>query len=110
MRPPVRLTPSLRFEGSDRIGALYIATGSSGSGTHTVPSTFKILDGPQYWGVHAKGEVWAAMLYEVYRNLNLRLPFIEDWHTNDKTTYANTLVLLLVIDGLKLQPCTPPFI
>ncbi|KAF9108770.1 Fungalysin/Thermolysin Extracellular metalloproteinase 5 [Mortierella sp. GBA35] len=76
----------------------------------TNPSTFKIMDGPQYWGVHAKGEVWAEMLYEVYRNLHLKLPFTEDWYTNDKTSYANTLVLQLVTDGLKLQPCTPSFI
>ncbi|KAF9106095.1 Fungalysin/Thermolysin Extracellular metalloproteinase 5 [Mortierella sp. GBA35] len=76
----------------------------------TNPETFKIMDQSQYWGVHAKGEVWAGMLYEVYRNLNLRLPFTEDWYTNDKTKYANTLVLQLVVDGLKLQPCMPSFI
>ncbi|KAG0216413.1 Fungalysin/Thermolysin Extracellular metalloproteinase 5 [Mortierella sp. GBA30] len=75
----------------------------------TNPETFKIMDGPNYWGVHAKGEVWAQMLYEVYRNLHLRLPFTEDWYTNDKTKYANTLVLQLVVDGMKLQPCTPSF-
>ncbi|KAG0043742.1 Fungalysin/Thermolysin Extracellular metalloproteinase 5 [Gryganskiella cystojenkinii] len=74
------------------------------------PSTFKIMDGAAYWGVHAKGEVWAEMLYEVYRNLNLRLPFTEDWYTNDKTSYANTLAIQLVVDGMKLQPCTPSFI
>ncbi|KAG0049297.1 Fungalysin/Thermolysin Extracellular metalloproteinase 5, partial [Linnemannia elongata] len=33
-----------------------------------------------------------------------------DWYTNDKTSYANTLVLQLVTDGLKLQPCSPSFI
>ncbi|KAF9174928.1 Fungalysin/Thermolysin Extracellular metalloproteinase 5 [Mortierella sp. AD011] len=74
------------------------------------PETFKVMDGPAYWGVHAKGEVWAEMLFEVYQNLHLRLPFTEDWYTNDKTKYANTLVLQLVVDGLKLQPCTPSFI
>ncbi|KAG0314809.1 Fungalysin/Thermolysin Extracellular metalloproteinase 5 [Dissophora globulifera] len=76
----------------------------------TNPETFKIMDGPQYWGVHAKGEVWAQMLFEVYQNLHLRLPFTEDWYTEDKTSYANTLVLQLVVDGLKLQPCSPSFI
>ncbi|KAG0207328.1 Fungalysin/Thermolysin Extracellular metalloproteinase 5 [Mortierella sp. GBA30] len=76
----------------------------------TNPETFKIMDGPAYWGVHAKGEVWAQMLYEVYRNLHLRLPFTDDWYRNDKTKYANTLVLQLVVDGLKLQPCSPSFI
>ncbi|KAF9090067.1 Fungalysin/Thermolysin Extracellular metalloproteinase 5 [Mortierella sp. AM989] len=74
------------------------------------PETFKVMDGPAYWGVHAKGEVWAEMLFEVYQNLHLRLPFTEKWYTDDKTSYANTLVLQLVVDGLKLQPCTPSFI
>ncbi|KAF9290068.1 Fungalysin/Thermolysin Extracellular metalloproteinase 5 [Mortierella alpina] len=76
----------------------------------TNPETFKIMDGPAYWGVHAKGEVWAQMLFEVYQNLHLRLPFTEDWYTEDITKYANTLVLQLVVDGLKLQPCSPSFI
>ncbi|KAI8604377.1 Fungalysin metallopeptidase-domain-containing protein [Dissophora ornata] len=76
----------------------------------TNPETFKVMDGPAYWGVHAKGEVWAEMLFEVYQNLHLRLPFTEEWYTEDKTSYANTLVLQLVVDGLKLQPCTPSFI
>ncbi|KAF9182408.1 Fungalysin/Thermolysin Extracellular metalloproteinase 5 [Haplosporangium sp. Z 767] len=76
----------------------------------TNPETFKVMDGPGYWGVHAKGEVWAQMLFEVYQNLHLRLPFTEDWYTEDKTSYANTLALQLVVDGLKLQPCTPSFI
>ncbi|KAG0222031.1 Fungalysin/Thermolysin Extracellular metalloproteinase 5 [Mortierella sp. GBA43] len=68
------------------------------------------MDGPAYFSVHAKGEVWAQMLFEVYQNLHLRLPFTENWYTNDRTHYANTLVLQLVVDGLKLQPCTPTFI
>ncbi|KAF9418115.1 Fungalysin/Thermolysin Extracellular metalloproteinase 5 [Podila epigama] len=96
--------------GSYSAGGSGIRRFSYSTSLETNPSTFKIMDGPQYWGVHAKGEVWAEMLYEVYRNLNLRLPFTEDWYTNDKTSYANTLVLQLVVDGLKLQPCTPSFI
>ncbi|KAF9945085.1 Fungalysin/Thermolysin Extracellular metalloproteinase 5 [Mortierella alpina] len=75
----------------------------------TNPETFKIMDGPNYWGVHAKGEVWAQMLFEVYQNLHLRLPFTDNWYTKDKTSYANTLVLQLVVDGMKLQPCSPSF-
>ncbi|KAG0329861.1 Fungalysin/Thermolysin Extracellular metalloproteinase 5 [Dissophora globulifera] len=76
----------------------------------TNPETFKIMDGQAYWEVHAKGEVWAEMLFEVYQNLRLLLPFTDDWYTNDKTDYANTLVLQLVVDGMKLQPCMPTFI
>ncbi|KAF9292797.1 Fungalysin/Thermolysin Extracellular metalloproteinase 5 [Mortierella antarctica] len=96
--------------GSYSAGGNGIRRFSYSTSLETNPSTFKIMDGPQYWGVHAKGEVWAEMLYEVYRNLHLRLPFTEDWYTNDKTSYANTLVLQLVVDGLKLQPCSPSFI
>ncbi|KAF9916182.1 Fungalysin/Thermolysin Extracellular metalloproteinase 5 [Lobosporangium transversale] len=76
----------------------------------TNPETFKFMDGPAYWGVHAKGEVWAQMLFEVYQNLRLRLPFTDNWYTKDKTHYANTLALQLVVDGMKLQPCMPSFI
>ncbi|KAF9353590.1 Fungalysin/Thermolysin Extracellular metalloproteinase 5 [Mortierella sp. NVP85] len=76
----------------------------------TNPETFKVMSGPEYWGVHAKGEVWAQMLFEVYQNLRLRLPFAENWYTPDKTSYANTLVAQLVLDGMKLQPCNPNFI
>lgn len=76
----------------------------------TNPETFKVMDKMAYWGVHAKGEVWAEMLFEVYQNLRLRLPFTYDWYTNDKTSYANTLAAQLVIDGMKLQPCMPSFV
>ncbi|KAG0265214.1 Fungalysin/Thermolysin Extracellular metalloproteinase 5 [Mortierella polycephala] len=75
----------------------------------TNPETFKTMDDRAYWGVHAKGAVWAQMLFEVYQNLHRRLPFTDDWYTDDKISYANTLALQLVIDGMKLQPCMPSF-
>ncbi len=33
------------------------------------PSTYSYITKPGYWGVHAKGEVWAVILFEVYWNL-----------------------------------------
>ncbi|KAF9434794.1 Fungalysin/Thermolysin Extracellular metalloproteinase 5 [Entomortierella beljakovae] len=75
----------------------------------TNPETFKIMDKKEYWEVHAKGEVWAEMLFEVYNALHLRLPFTDNWYTEDIEKYANTLVLQLVVDGMKLQPCFPSF-
>ncbi|KAG0308314.1 Fungalysin/Thermolysin Extracellular metalloproteinase 5 [Linnemannia gamsii] len=110
-----RQKPEHNYESEFTMGA-YSASGNGirrfpySTSLESNPETFKIMDQSQYWGVHAKGEVWAGMLYEVYRNLNLRLPFTEDWYTNEKTKYANTLVLQLVVDGLKLQPCMPSFI
>lgn len=96
----------------------------------TNPSTYRIMDKFDYWGVHAKGEVWAEMLYEVYWSLVDRLGFTSEWFPPipqdsyktamdeedlDKvrthiTSYGNTLAMQLVIDGLKLQPCNPNFV
>ncbi|KAF9579136.1 Fungalysin/Thermolysin Extracellular metalloproteinase 5, partial [Lunasporangiospora selenospora] len=47
--------------------------------------TYQSLDGSAYWGVHAKGAVWANILYEVYRNLETVLPFSSEWQVDDKT-------------------------
>ncbi|KAJ3098259.1 Fungalysin/Thermolysin Extracellular metalloproteinase 5 [Phlyctochytrium bullatum] len=121
------------------------------------PSTYKFISKPGYWGVHAKGEVWAEMLYEVYWNLVDELGFNPDWfdtplvaksltaqphltalfpynHTTHYRDFAtgeihprpaaaateqpakrwtrggNVLLLQLVMDGLKFQPCNPTFV
>ena len=57
--------------------------------------------------VHDIGEVWAAMLWEVYWNL-------VDVYGFDANLYdgaaGNNLALQLVLDGMKLQPCNPTFV
>jgi extracellular elastinolytic metalloproteinase len=91
------------------------------------PSTYKIMDKPGYWGVHAKGEVWAEMLYEVAWDLIDKHGFTPSLFppatpsTADKKkkpvddaklhilSHGNTLAFQLVVDGLKLQPCRPSF-
>lgn len=72
------------------------------------PSTYKYLDKPAYWGVHAIGEVWAVILYEVAWELINKMGFTEDWYCAD-VNYGNTLFLRLLVDGMKLQPCNPKF-
>lgn len=95
------------------------------------PSTYKYLDKPGYWGVHAIGEVWAEFLFEMAENLidvhgfNPSLfppaPNAKDDSgfysaaALEKTgkrvpAHGNTLALQLVIDSMKLQPCRPSFI
>ncbi|KAJ2868898.1 hypothetical protein GGH93_006327 [Coemansia aciculifera] len=76
---------------------------------HTNPSTYGILDGPAYWEVHAKGEVWAVVFYEVLWNLIDAHGFTPDLFSRDLTK-GNTLALQLLVDGMKLQPCMPNFI
>ncbi|GAA6004401.1 hypothetical protein JCM10207_000710 [Rhodosporidiobolus poonsookiae] len=94
------------------------------------PSTYKFLDKSGYWGVHAIGEVWAEMIFEMAEDLidvHGFHPTLFPPATNgtDSTGYyseehlaksgkrvpahGNTLAFQLVIDGMKLQPCRPSF-
>ncbi|KAF8834436.1 hypothetical protein BDN67DRAFT_976043 [Paxillus ammoniavirescens] len=101
------------------------------------PSTYKTLNKPGYWGVHAIGEVWAEMLWVIQQrligthsfsetllpptpNANGSLPpndFYRLQMFNPLTSQANplvpkhsnTLLMQLVLDGMKLQPCSPGF-
>jgi len=56
---------------------------------------------------HGVGEIWAAMLWEVYWNLVDRYGFDDDLYTG---TGGNNLAIQLVLDGMKLQPCSPTFV
>ncbi|KAI6144457.1 Fungalysin metallopeptidase-domain-containing protein [Pisolithus tinctorius] len=100
------------------------------------PSSYATLDKPGYWGVHAIGEVWAEMLWvvsqkfiEKYGFATSLLPPVPnedgsippndfyrpqtfDARGNPKPLipkHGNTLFLQLVIEGMKLQPCSPTF-
>lgn len=76
------------------------------------PETYRTLDQPSHGSVHAKGATWAVMLYEVYWNLADLLPLSPTWvfaFNNDIVKFSNTLMLQLLIDGMKLQPCRPTF-
>jgi hypothetical protein len=58
---------------------------------------------------HGVGYVWATMLYEVYWNLVDAYGFnpnvYDAWSTG-----GNNLAIQLVVDGMKLQPCSPGFV
>ena len=59
--------------------------------------------------VHQVGEVWAQMLWEIYWSLVEEYGFnpnvYDDWRTG-----GNNLAIQLVMDGMKLQPCSPGFV
>lgn len=108
----------------------------------TNPSTYAFTAKPEYAGVHAKGEVWAVILYEVYWNVVDKSGFNPDWYSvapgsDSNTEYldiksglkkkvpkknpkkspqppkhlaGNLMMLQLVVDGMKLQPCNPSFV
>ena len=100
------------------------------------PSEYKTLDKPGYWGVHAIGEVWAQMLWVVSQRLIEKHGFVDDLfppkpladgtvpegdfyraRTLDQfgnpgplvPKHGNSLIVQLVLDGMKLQPCRPSF-
>ncbi|CDO68520.1 hypothetical protein BN946_scf184998.g17 [Trametes cinnabarina] len=100
------------------------------------PSTYATLDKPGYWGVHAIGEVWAQILWVVSQKLIEKHGFTEDLfppkpledgtipegdfyrkaeYTSDGKRkplvpkHGNSLMVQLVLNGMKLQPCRPSF-
>ncbi|KAJ2776739.1 hypothetical protein H4R18_005508 [Coemansia javaensis] len=72
------------------------------------PLTYGYLDRADYQEVHAIGEVWAAMLYEVTWALIDAHGLAPDLLAHD-TAKGNALALQLLLDGMKLQPCNPSF-
>ncbi|KAF8063400.1 extracellular elastinolytic metallo proteinase [Lyophyllum atratum] len=95
------------------------------------PSTYKTLDKPGYWGVHAIGEVWAEILWVVSQGLIKKHGYSEglfppkpladgtvpagDFYRASAGNkplvpkHGNTLIFQLVINGMKLQTCRPSF-
>ncbi|KAI9464402.1 extracellular elastinolytic metallo proteinase [Russula earlei] len=99
------------------------------------PSTYKTLDKPDYWGVHAVGEVWAEMLWVVAQRLIAKHGFAEslfppapledgtiplgDFYREPGSLsgarallvpkHGNSLMVQLVLNAMKLQPCRPGF-
>jgi len=104
---------------------------------HTVnPSTYKTLDNPGYWGVHAIGEVWAEILWVVSQRLINKHGYVDtlfppapldngtvpegDFYRPAEYTatgerkplipkQGNSLIVQLVLNGMKLQQCRPSF-
>ncbi|KAH9946600.1 Fungalysin metallopeptidase-domain-containing protein [Amylocystis lapponica] len=101
------------------------------------PSTYKTLDKPGYWGVHAIGEVWAQMLWVVSQRLIEKHGFVDslfppppladgtvpegDFYRPASLNafgeraplvpkHGNSLIVQLVLNGMKLQPCRPSFL
>lgn len=90
------------------------------------PETYKTLDKPGYWGVHAIGEVWAEMLFTLAEALIEKHGFESNLFPNDEPSSdffkqssktgerivprrGNTLFFQLVLDGIKIQRCRPTF-
>jgi hypothetical protein len=58
-------------------------------------------------GVHFVGSIWCTVLYDIFWDLVDKYGFSNDIY-NGKL--GNNIAMQLVMDGLKLQPCSPGFI
>jgi len=101
------------------IGTYVIFEPTTGTGIRPTPYTTDMTVNPSTYASvadvvnisrpHGIGYVWASMLWEVYWNL------ATEWGLNpniygDWTTGGNNLAVQLVMDGMKLQPCSPGFV
>ncbi|KAJ2807766.1 hypothetical protein H4R20_001144 [Coemansia guatemalensis] len=75
----------------------------------TNPHMYQDLNKPNYKEVHNIGEVWASMLYEVLWNLIDEFGISSDIFAH-KLDGGNAIMLQILLDGMKLQPCSPSFI
>jgi len=71
------------------------------------PETYGFITRAGYEGVHAKGAVWCAILWETYWNFVSALGFSNNWYLGEA---GNNRILQDIVDGLKLQPCRPSFV
>jgi len=71
------------------------------------PETYAFINNSTYSGVHAKGEVWCTILWQVYWNFVEEYGFSADLYRGQG---GNNRLLLDIVDGMKLQPCNPNFV
>jgi extracellular elastinolytic metalloproteinase len=76
----------------------------------TNPNLFSTLKGEDWQEVHSIGEVWANILYQMMWNLEDKYSYADDpFPDADIPTHGRQLAMKIVMDGMKLHPCTPTF-
>jgi hypothetical protein len=98
------------------IGTWLFGQGPDGPGIRNFPYTTDFNSNPHTYNdiigtssPHAVGEVWATMLWDMVWALIDQYGYNPDFY-GDWTTGGNNLAFQLVIDGMKLQPCSPGFV
>jgi extracellular elastinolytic metalloproteinase len=96
------------------VGTFVERQAPTGQGIRRYPYSTDMTTNPLTFGsvaenteVHALGEVWTAVVWDMYWAFVDKYGFDADW-TN--TTSGNGRAMQLVVDGMKLQPCNPGFI
>ncbi len=96
------------------VGTFVLRQTNDGVGIRRYPYSTNMSISPITYGtvaenpaVHALGEIWAATLWDLYWNMVEKYGYDSDL---SNTTSGNFRAMQLVIDGMKLQPCSPGFI
>ncbi|MFZ0544247.1 MAG: M36 family metallopeptidase [Candidatus Promineifilaceae bacterium] len=112
------LTMEVGDAGSDSrgIGTWLLGEGPGGPGVRNYPYTTDLNINPHTYNdiigagnSHDVGEVWASIVWEAVWALTDAHGFNPNFY-NDYTTGGNNLALQLMIEGMKLQPCSPGFV
>lgn len=96
------------------IGTYLIGEDTNGVGIRDYPYSRNMTINPTTYnsiktnsGVHFVGSIWCTVLYDIFWDLVDKYGFSNDIY-NGKL--GNNIAMQLVMDGLKLQPCSPGFI
>lgn len=97
------------------IGTYAYSQGPTGPGIRSKPYTYNMAVNPLTYSyvatsggeVHSIGEVWCAALWDMYWLLINKYGYDPNIYTG---TGGNNRAMKLVIDGLKLQVCSPGFL
>lgn len=96
------------------IGTWLFGQGPNGQGIRTYPYSTNMNTNPHTYNSikteaapHGVGSVWAAMLWDMTWDLVEEYGFDEDIYNG---TGGNNIALQLVMEALKLQPCSPGFV
>ena len=95
---------------------VYYDQGRTGPGIRITPYSTDMKVNPSTYSTiktaaepHGVGYVWASMLWDLYWNLVEVHGFNENPYESWETG-GNNLAIQLVVDGMKMAPCTPGFV
>jgi hypothetical protein len=109
------IEPGDQGEDPRGIGTYVIGQPTDGNGIRFFPYSTDLSIQPRTYAdlpgtdgqVHAVGEIWAAMIWDLSWALIDQYGFDADFYNG---TGGNNIAMQLVIDGLKLQGCGPGFV
>lgn len=96
------------------VGTFVLRQPNDGVGIRRAPYSTDMSINPHTYGTvansvgpHAIGEVWAAVLWDLYWAFVEKYGYDPNWNNKNSGNYR---AIQHVMDGMKLQPCSPGFI